>query len=222
MIPSDLTTAVARARGILFDMDGVLIDSEPTHEKSIVALTAELGAAIDDQKILDSFKGTPEQAMAVRLIEMYPNQTWSAEQIVERNIQIFASLFPEVGLVPGAKEFLVASHAAGRNHGLATSASRSTQQLAFETFGFAPYFEAIVTGDDIHRGKPDPEPYLLAAAKLGLPAADCLVIEDSINGVRSGKAAGCIVIGITTTFSRQLLIQAGADFVVDSFSEFEL
>lgn len=214
-----LTAALANARGILFDMDGVLIDSEPVHEKAIVALTAELGDSLDDEAILFSFKGSPEKNMAARLIQLYPLQTLSNEEIIQRKIALYADLFHHVKLIEGAKEFVMKSHAAGRKHGLTTSASRATQELTFKTFGFSPYFETIVTGEDIRNGKPDPEPYILTAANLGLPTSGCIVIEDSIHGVRSGKAAGCVVIAISTTFPKDQLISAGADFLIDSFSE---
>ncbi|MES2657442.1 MAG: HAD family phosphatase [Verrucomicrobiota bacterium] len=214
-----LSDSLANARGILFDMDGVLVDSEPVHEKAIIALTAELGDALDDEAVLYSFKGAPEKSMAARLLEMYPNQTCTAEEIILRKIELFAGLFHHVRLIGGAKDFVERSHAAGRKHGLTTSASGSTQQLAFETFGFGKLFDTIVTGEDITHGKPHPEPYQLTAAKLGLATADCLVIEDSINGVLSGKAAGCRVIAITGTFPLETLIEAGADYIISSFNE---
>ena len=219
MIIPSLSDSLANARGILFDMDGVLIDSEPVHEKAIIALTAELGEALDDEAVLYSFKGSPEKNMAVRLIEMYPHQTSTAEEIIRRKIDLFAGLFHHVRLIEGAKEFVERSHAAGRKHGLTTSASRSTQQLAFETFGFGKFFDTIVTGEDITLGKPHPEPYQLTAGRLGLPTSDCLVIEDSINGILSGKAAGCRVIAITGTFPEEALIEAGADYIIHSFGE---
>lgn len=216
---SSLSEILGNARAILFDMDGVLIDSEPVHEKAIVALSGELGEEITDHQILFSFKGAPEKSMAERLIEMYPQQTLTAEQIVQRKVDLYAQLFSHVTLIPGAKEFVEKSHAAGRKHGLTTSASRSTQELTFDTFGFAPFFDAIITGEDIVKGKPDPEPYLITAARLGLKPEECIVIEDSINGVRSGKAAGCTTIALTTTFPVEDLKAAGADFIIDSFSE---
>ncbi|MES2923074.1 MAG: HAD family phosphatase [Verrucomicrobiota bacterium] len=219
MIVPSLSDSLANARGILFDMDGVLINSEPVHEKAIIGLTAELGEALDDEAVLYSFKGAPEKTMAARLFEMYPDQTLTAEEIIRRKINLFAGLFHQVRLIEGAKEFVERSHAAGRRHGLTTSASRSTQQLAFETFGFGKFFDAIVTGEDITQGKPHPEPYQLTAEKLGLPTSDCLVIEDSINGVLSGKAAGCRVIAITGTFPEAALIEAGADYIITNFSE---
>ncbi len=219
MITPSLSDLLANARGVLFDMDGVLIDSEPVHEKAIIALTAELGDALEDEAVLYSFKGSPEKKMAVRLMEMYPEQTFTEEEIVRRKVDLFAGLFHQVRLVEGAKEFVERSHTAGRRHGLTTSASRSTQQLAFETFGFGEFFHTIVTGEDITQGKPHPEPYRLTAEKLGISTCDCLVIEDSINGVLSGKAAGCRVIAITGTFPKEALMVAGADHVIDSFSE---
>ncbi len=215
-----ITAALAAAKGVLFDMDGVLINSEPTHLKSIIALTEELGAVLEDQAVLDSFTGIPERAMALRLLEIYPDTTQSVEEIMARSISLFASMFAEVVLIPGAREFVEASHLTGRKHALVTSASRASQQLVFHAFGFAPFFEVIVTGDDVNQGKPHPDPYLLAAKRLGLDPADCLVIEDSINGVRSGKTAGGTVIGLTSSFPREALTAAGTDFVIDSFSEF--
>jgi HAD superfamily hydrolase (TIGR01509 family) len=216
---SPLTQVLGKARGILFDMDGVLIDSEPIHEKAIVALSAELGDPLTDRATLFSFKGAPERDMAERLRKLYPTTQRTAEELVRRKVDLYAEFFRDVTLIPGAMDFVGKSHAAGRRHGLTTSASRSTQQLTFETFGFSRYFETIVTGEDISRGKPDPQPYLLTATKLGLDPEDCIVIEDSIHGVRSGKAAGCTVIALTTTFPVGALEAAGADFIISSFAE---
>lgn len=219
MTSPSLTAVLAEARGILFDMDGVLIDSEPVHEEAIVALSAELGDPITDRALLFSFKGAPEKTMAARFLEIYPETTLGPEDIIRRKVEIFSAMFSHIGLVEGAMEFVKASHAAGRKHGLTTSATRTTQRQAFETFGFSPYFDTIITGEDIHRGKPDPEPYLMTAERLGLSPEECIVIEDSINGILSGKAAGCTVIALTTTFPREDLIKAGAHFIVDSFAE---
>lgn len=214
-----LSETLAAAKGILFDMDGVLIDSEPVHEEAIVALSGELGEPIGDKALLFSFKGAPEKNMAAKFLEIYPGASLGVEDIIRRKVEIFSELFTSVELVPGAMEFVQASHGAGRKHGLTTSATRKTQQQAFTTFGFGPYFETIITGEDIRLGKPDPEPYLLTAERLGLSPAECVVIEDSINGVLSGKAAGCAVIALTTTFPREDLAKAGADFIVDSYDE---
>jgi HAD superfamily hydrolase (TIGR01509 family) len=212
--------ALRNARGILFDMDGVLIDSEPTHEKAIIALSTELGDKLTDHETIQSFKGAPEKFMAKRLMEIYPQQTRTSPELISRKVELYAALFAEnVTLIPQAIDFLKASRSVGRIHGLTTSASRATQRLSFDTFGFWPYFDTIITGEDITKGKPDPEPFHLTAEKLGLDPAGCIVIEDSINGVRSGHAAGCTVIALTTTFPREALFEAGADHVIDSYRE---
>jgi beta-phosphoglucomutase-like phosphatase (HAD superfamily) len=98
---------------------------------------------------------------------------------------------------------------------------QENQQRIFEIFNLSPYFSTIITGEDIINGKPHPEPYLKTAEKLGVAPANALVIEDSLNGVRSGKAAGCRVIAITTSFPREPLMELQADYVVDSFAELE-
>ena len=124
-------------------------------------------------------------------------------------------------MIEGALEFVKRCQAAGFRLGLTTSAARAIQQLAFEKFGLSRYFDAVVTGEDIRRGKPDPEPYLLTAAKLGQPASVCMVIEDAVSGIIAGKAAGCFVVGLTTSFPAKDLMAAGADLVVNSFQDLE-
>jgi beta-phosphoglucomutase-like phosphatase (HAD superfamily) len=212
-----LSDTLAKARGILFDMDGVLIDSEPLHARAILELSGEMGDPLPDEDIF-SFKGASEKWMANRLIELYPLQTWTAEAIIARKTELYNRLFQQVTLFDGVLDFLISSQGKNRRHGLTTSASRVTQRVVFETFSLAPYFDATITGDDIVRGKPDPEPYLLTAARLGLDPVECVVFEDSIHGVRSGKAAGSTVIALTTSFSRESLLDAGADFLLDSFA----
>lgn len=219
MSASTPVNVLTTAKGILFDMDGVLVDSEPAHAAAILALSGELGEPIRDEAVLFSMKGAPEKFMAARLSELYPHRSDTADELIARKGAIYAARFDAVKLIPGAFDFLRTSHAAGRRHGLTTSASRPTQRLTFETFGLDPYFEAVVTGEDIVRGKPDPEPYLLTASRLGLSPAECVVFEDSIHGVRSGKAAGCTVIALTTTFPREALLEAGADFLIPDFTD---
>jgi beta-phosphoglucomutase len=217
MKTSSLSDSLAKARGILFDMDGVLIDSEPLHARSIVELSGELGDPLGKEEVF-AFKGASEKWMANRLMDLYPRQTWTAEAIIARKNELYDRLFRHVTLFDGVMDFLVSSRAANRLHGLTTSASRATQKIAFDAFSLAPFFDATVTGNDIVRGKPDPEPYLITAGRLGLEPAECVVFEDSIHGVRSGKTAGSTVIALTTSFPPESLLEAGADFLLDSFT----
>jgi beta-phosphoglucomutase-like phosphatase (HAD superfamily) len=102
---------------------------------------------------------------------------------------------------------------------LTTSATRRDQEQIFQRFNLGRWFDAVVTAEDIRRAKPDPEPYLKTAAKVGLDPSLCLVVEDSTHGIRAAKRAGCWAVGLTTAFTAEELRRAGADAVVDSFAE---
>jgi beta-phosphoglucomutase len=102
---------------------------------------------------------------------------------------------------------------------LVTSSLRQNQEFAFAKFGLAPLFDVVVTAADVTHAKPHPEPYLTAVVRLGIPATDCLVIEDSLHGIASAQAAGCRTIGLATSYRPQVLAEAGADFVCQSYDE---
>jgi beta-phosphoglucomutase len=203
---------------ILFDLDGVVIDSEPAHEQSLIEASARLGRRITLSET-KQFKGSTELDCA-RILQKITN---SAEKdlptIMRLRVEAFRNLFKEIKLVSGVLAFLDRCRANNWPIALTTSAEREMQELAFSQFGLAEYFNVVVTGNDIIYGKPHPEPYLKTAEKIGYPAARCLVIEDSTNGIRSAKAAGCQAVGITTSFLPETLLAAGADIVISDFAE---
>jgi beta-phosphoglucomutase len=154
------------------------------------------------------------------LFSSFPAFVSRAKTPVSRfRLSIVADLYGEIQLVKGVLDFIKYLKQAGLLLGLTTSALRENQQRAFERFGLGCYFDAIISGNDVKKGKPDPEPYLLTAARLDVEPAEALVVEDSVNGIRSGQAAGCKVVGLTTSFERETLEKAGADFVIDGFNE---
>ena len=212
---------VAKVEGILFDMDGVLIDSEPLHEFTLLELSSQFGRRFETHSELQAFKGLPELTSANRMLAQFPHVTLAAPEIIALRLEMIRQNFTRVKAIAGADVFLQRCKAAGYRLGLTTSADPSIQRLAFETFGLSPSFDAVITGKDVKIGKPDPEPYLLTAAKLGIPADRCMVIEDAVSGVLSGKAAGCLVAALTTSFPTAALLEAGADFVASSFAELE-
>ncbi len=208
-----------RIAGILFDMDGVLINSEPLHEFTLLELSGQFGRRFEKESELQQFKGLPEVSIARLLKKIYPKVTLTTDEITKLRLKQLLENFDVVQMIEGSLEFVKRCKAAGFRLGLTTSAARVVQQLAFEKFGLSEYFDAVVTGEDIERGKPDPEPYLLTAANLSQPATACLVIEDAVSGVISGKAAGCLVVGITTSFAAEDLRNGGADLVISSFRD---
>lgn len=205
-------------QAVLFDLDGVIIDSEPLHESAIRQTADYLGRPIDREGI-ESFKGRVESLCADLLIEHSGSQL-TRDEVMNYRDGIYRELFDaKIQPVPGALEFVRRCREERRLRlALATSALPSNQERAFTRFGLSPFFDVVVTSADVQRGKPNPDPYLVAASRLGIEPAACLVVEDSVNGVRSGKAAGCVVVGITTTFAAAALREAGADRIEDTFA----
>ncbi|MBV9672244.1 MAG: HAD family phosphatase [Verrucomicrobia bacterium] len=201
-------------QAIIFDLDGVLINSEPVHEFTLLKLSSEFGRPFTQQEIL-SFKGFPEKTTAHRFKEIFPDLKATEEEIIEKRLELLKKNFHLVQIMDGAIQFL--RRCGAYRLGLATSADRRIQELAFRTFALDPFFEAVITGNDVRKGKPDPEPYSLAANRLGVAPQVCLVIEDAVNGVLSGKAAGCRVAGLATSFDQDVLHKAGADLVAFNF-----
>jgi HAD superfamily hydrolase (TIGR01509 family) len=205
---------------ILFDLDGVIVDSEPLHEKAFRQTSLHLGRDLTPEEVA-SLRGTVDEIGAAKLLEYNPAATLSVPQVMEYYNNLFKAMFDQMKPVPGSLEFIQKAHKGGFKLGLTTSALQENQQRVFEMFNLRPFFSAIITGEDIIHGKPHSEPYLKTAEKLDVDPANALVIEDSVNGVRSGKGAGCPVIAITTSFPRERLIEFQADYVVDSFAELE-
>ena len=207
---------MAPIQGILFDLDGVLIDSEPMHQESLGAMTGRMGRRLPLHE-LEQFKGTTEGSTTERLRALFPGV------VVERHMaERLAATEASVGLiqsVPGALDFMLRARAQGVKLALTTSAMNPYQTLVCDALGFTACFDAVVNGHDVKHGKPDPEPYVLSAARLGLEPSACVVVEDSLNGVRSGVAAGCWVVGLTTTLPAQPLRAVGARDTVASFKE---
>jgi HAD superfamily hydrolase (TIGR01509 family) len=202
----------------IFDLDGVVIDSEPIHELSLVIVSEELGRRISWEET-KQFKGSTELDCARLLIEITGTNERDVQKVCRLRLEAFRSHYNEIKLVAGSLEFLELCQRAGWLTALTTSAPREFQELAFDQFDLSRYFQVAITGDDVKRGKPHPEPYLKTAEKLGRTPSDCLVIEDSKNGVRSAKAAGCITVGLATSFTADTLAAAGGDLVVETFEE---
>jgi mannitol-1-/sugar-/sorbitol-6-phosphatase len=191
-------------QAVLFDMDGVLVDS--THAVARVWRKWALERGFDPVKVVRAAHGRPS-IDTVR--DFLPNADSNAENLeVER--QEVEDLEGVIAL-PGAQA-LVTSIPAGR-WTVVTSATRPLAEVRLRAAGI-PIPESLITADDIQHGKPHPEPYQKAAARLGYPASECVVVEDAPAGIRAGKAAGARVIAVPTTSNRRELESAGADWVV--------
>lgn len=201
-------------------MDGVIVDSEPIHEKAEMQTCLEFGMEVS-KKEWDNFRGKKLEDIFSYASNNYGTGDEPIEEMIERKIEIYLShALSEMELIPGVYEFLTyLKNNTDYRCALTTSGRKIQQDKILNRFGLTHFFEIMVAADDVRQGKPHPEPYLVTVEKLGENPSSCLVIEDSDNGILSAKAAGCMACGITTTFIEKKLKIAGADMIVNSFGE---
>lgn len=200
-------------------MDGVIIDSEPLHFKIEKELIRELGVEITDEEH-NSFVGTTEYHMFSIIKEKYQIE-FPIEEMIEKKKEMFIENLDQVPLVENFKDFLLTMHKAGYPMALASSNNKRVIGAVAEKFDLKDYIKVFVSADDVKRGKPDPEIFLTAAEKLGIPPASCLVIEDARNGVKAAKAAGMRCIGLQNLNSGNQDLSE-ADLVIGNFNELNL
>ncbi|GAB2970754.1 HAD family phosphatase [Amycolatopsis acidiphila] len=182
--------------GVLWDMDGTLVDSEKLWDVALYEAAEWLGGTLTEEQRL-TLVGSNMDATAAYLLEVTghePTATRIAATggwIRERTARLFDDVLP---WRPGAREALTAVRAAGLPSALVTSTERALTELALNTIG-REFFDATVCGDEVDgRNKPDPEPYLRAARLLGVDPARCVAVEDSQPGAASAAGAGCVVL----------------------------
>ena len=206
-------------KAILFDVDGVLVDSEPMIAEAGSAMFAELYGVPVNPAEFKPFIGTGEARFLGGVAEARGVDI-DVPKAMRRVYELYFELIPgRLGAVPGAVELVRELRAAGIKTATATSADRIKLDANLEAIGLGEAdFDALVCGNDVTRKKPFPDIYVEAARRLGVDPADCLVIEDAPEGIRAGKAAGCACVGVSTTFPAAVLIEAGASHVLPDLS----
>jgi mannitol-1-/sugar-/sorbitol-6-phosphatase len=193
-----------RCSALLFDLDGVLIDSTPAVARVWRRWAVEHG--FDPETVVRLAHGRPSRTT---IRELLPNADIDKEdrEVERREMEDLDG----VVLLPGARELLTTLPP--DRWTIATSGTRALAEVRLRVAGL-PVPANMITSSDVKIGKPDPEPYLKAAAKLGFAASECIVVEDAPAGVRAGKAAGARVIAFLTAMHRRDLEDAGADWIV--------
>jgi mannitol-1-/sugar-/sorbitol-6-phosphatase len=201
-----------QCHGVLFDLDGVLVDSTPAVARVWTIWAKKYG--FDPEEVVRQAHGRPS---ITTIRELLPNADHEAEnREVERGeIEDVEGVIP----LPGALELL--RTLPQDRWAIATSCTRRLAEVRIRAAGL-PMPKHLITSTDVQRGKPDPEPYVKAAKILGLAPADCIVMEDAPAGIRAGKAAGARVLALRTTAPDAELTESGADWIANDLASLRL
>ena len=189
-------------KGVLFDLDGTLIDSTPAITRSWSAVLTEIGIPLD---VLPSLHGSPSRQSLRRLLPDAPDDEIDHWARKIENLEVVDT--DGIILLPGARELFAYLDAQSIEWFIVTSCTRELGTSRANSVGLTLPPKSVFF-DDVVKGKPHPDPYLLGLERLGLPASEALVLEDAPAGVRSGKAAGINVIAMVTTHAREELLEA--------------
>ena len=212
-------TTTKPIQAVIFDMDGVLSDSEPIYHNSLNQVLGEQGHALTDE---DNFEilGTTVEYSWKWIIDRFGLEGSLDSWIARYDAIIVDNLRQHVEPSPGVYELLDGVVSRGLKLGLASSSQGKWVEALLTTLGIQDRFEAVVSGEMVTNGKPDPEIFLTAALRLDVDPTRCLVIEDSPHGISAGKSAGMKVVAVVTPLTKDLDLSE-ADLLIDSLHAFD-
>lgn len=199
----------------IFDMDGVIVDSNPTHKIALQRFCKEHGYDLSEKDLREKIYGRTNRDWLLNLFGNLDEQT--IRRYADEKEALFRSLYTGIKPLNGLIAFLEQLDDLKISRAIATSAPRANVDFTLDNTGTRRYFDTILDDSFVTEGKPNPQIYLKSAEALGFPASDCIVLEDSLSGVTAGKRAGCKVIGVTTTHTPEEL--AEADLVIEDFEK---
>lgn len=203
-------------RGVIFDLDGVLVDTGPFHRQSWYDLADRNGFNMSDKLFYSTFGMQNYQIIPMLADRDLPDE--EIHRLSKWKEQRYRELITGKSVLQrGVKQLLDDLKKADFSLAVGSSAPRQNLEFMLTNTGIRACFDAFVTGEDVQAGKPAPDTFLKAAEKLSLGPDDCVVVEDAVQGVEAGKAAGMMVVAVTTTRQRSDL--AEADKIVDSLTE---
>ncbi len=209
-------------QALIFDMDGVLVDSEPLFLKAINnLLVKESAEPVTDEENQSILIGTTVEETWRRLKQarglLEPLQSY----IEKYELEVLEVLKAELTPRPGVRQLIDACFRRNLPKAVASSSLRSWVNLKLETLGFQDSFEVVLGGDDVTKGKPEPDIYLLAAERLNIPPARCIAIEDSPVGIAAAVSAGIYTVAVLTDSTRGMDLSQ-AQQVLETLESFDL
>lgn len=203
-------------KGVIFDMDGVLVDNRDAHIEAFEQLFAKYGVPFDREKFMCCFGMTNDMIFARQAPELLEKHS-VAELSLEKEQLYRANFEKSIAPTRGLVDFLKSLKAHGIRISVGSSGNTRNVNFVLSRCHIAEYFDAIADGDMISHGKPDPEVYLLAAKLLGLDPSECVVVEDAPVGIEAARRAGMAVVALATTFTRDRI--PDYDILVDDFTQ---
>ena len=204
-------------RGVLFDMDGVLVDSEPFICKAAIMMFSEIGLKVSPDDFRP-FVGTGENRYIGGVAEKY-GIIVDIEKVKARTYQIYKTIIRgKLKPLPGAYDFVDSCRKRGFKIAIATSADTVKMEANLREIGMpATSFHATITGLEVENKKPFPDIYIKAAEKIRLKPEECLVVEDAVSGIEAAKSAGCRSLAVTYSFDKSAL--SAADWICESLND---
>jgi HAD superfamily hydrolase (TIGR01509 family) len=197
----------AAIQAVIFDMDGLMIDSESLHKEAWQVTLRHFGYELDEA-LFAQLVGLRTREDAVLLREHFRLPVMAEVLARQRNDLFLASLPGRVKPMPGLRELIAQVRVRRLRSAVATSGERRYVDAVMRELNLGGVFDAIAVAEDVERGKPAPDVYLLAARRLGLPPAQCLALEDAPNGVLAAKAAGMRCVVVPNEITRSLDLSA--------------
>jgi len=213
-----------RTAGVLFDLDGVIIDSHDQHERSWFRLAEEIGKPLSKEQFKESFGMRNEMCIPDVFGWASSEDHDQIRELGDRKEELYRALLSEdaVEPLPGVVALLDSLRAADIPFCLGSSTSRKNIEVCFATTGLGQYFgELYVGAEDVSRGKPHPDVFLKGAEKIERLPEQCVVIEDAHVGIEAALAGGMKAIAVTTTHAQEGLVDTGASMIVDSLKELD-
>ena len=204
---------------VIFDMDGVIVHSNPIHKTTINEFCRKYGLEVSDQELREKVYGRTNQDWIPAVFGDISQDRIT--ELANEKEQMFRDVFdPKKHVVSGFVEFLDLLKEHEIKMVVATSAPAENAVHILEGLDIFGYFDAVLNSSHVSKSKPDPEPYLKAAKAVNVDSKDCIVFEDSISGVQSGLNAGAKVVGVTTTHTQEEL--SNCQLVIEDFSGLEV
>ena len=213
------------AVGVIFDMDGVLVDSAEAHRRAWQQLGDEVGTPFSAALFQQTFGQRNASIIPIWLDTSDAGTITVArlDELADRKETLYRQLVRQGGVrvYPGLSSLLAKLRALGARIAVASSGPHANVSLLVDTIGVRDAIDAVVASEDVREGKPHPEVFLTAAQRLGIEPIDCAVVEDSVHGIEAAKRGGMLAVAVLTSTADEALRAAGADLIVADIGALE-